>query len=303
MVRDVICHEDCDRLAAEYHKWLEKFRDRHPQNIKSIIHKYTVSHLAPTWEVRLKVKHVFAKLWETDKLLSSMDGIAIGAPPETSKSKFAEDVKSSLHLDQGQARMGLHAYQGAVYLEEAQASDWCFQVLERSHVHHEDFFKEYDPNPFSEFRKLSIEEVDWYKSRDCFNVRVPVSKGAVLLWDSRLVHDGAPPKHGRQNSKRWRYVTFVSMTPAIWAAEKDIQLKKKAYHSIQPTKHWSSDGVGLFREYKPNHGIDLVELPEIAEGKDVQKLAGVEPYDFEDGIPNGPKWKPKWKELDADLLH
>ena len=78
------------------------------------------------WQIRLMVKQVFSALWDTEKLLTSFDGAAISEPPERRRVSFAH--KHKLHLDQGVSRPGLHAYQGAVYLEEQTADDWCFQV-------------------------------------------------------------------------------------------------------------------------------------------------------------------------------
>ena len=40
---------------------------------------------------------------------------------------------------------------------------------------------------------------------------------------------------------------------------------------------------------------DIVELPCIAKTHEARQLAGIEPYNFDDGASNGPKWKPKWK--------
>ena len=72
--------------------------------------------------------------------------------------------------------------------------------------------------------------------------------------------------------------------------------KVQAYESLQPTKHWSSDGSSLFRRKKPDPGIDLTELPDIAKTDAVRQLVGDLSYDFNDGKPNGPTWKPKWKD-------
>ena len=43
-----------------------------------LIQKYKAAHMKPTWEIRLKSKHVFAGIFGTDKLVSSTDAIAIG---------------------------------------------------------------------------------------------------------------------------------------------------------------------------------------------------------------------------------
>ena len=64
-------------------------------------------------------------------LLTSFDGLAIIQPSEGGKTKFAKDPKSldGLHHDQGPRRIGFHAIQGAVCLEEALEDDWCFKVI------------------------------------------------------------------------------------------------------------------------------------------------------------------------------
>ena len=52
-----------------------------------------------------------------------------GRPPEDGEESFYnEDTGGWLHLDQTARRRGLHAYQGAVYLETADHDDWTFEV-------------------------------------------------------------------------------------------------------------------------------------------------------------------------------
>ena len=78
--------------------------------------------------MRLKAKPVFADLWGTEELLTSLDAVAIGRPPEQGQEDFHVADTTWLHLDQGPGRLGLHAYQGAVYLEAANMDDWVFEV-------------------------------------------------------------------------------------------------------------------------------------------------------------------------------
>jgi hypothetical protein len=60
----------------------------------------------------------------------------------------------------------VHAYQGAVYLEEASASDHCFRVLAKSHDQHEEFFKKFPSvgpkTRENEFHPLNELERKWY---------------------------------------------------------------------------------------------------------------------------------------------
>nr|KAG5712389.1 hypothetical protein BaRGS_023968 [Batillaria attramentaria] len=114
--------------------------------------QYKMGHLAPTWDIRLKCKHVFAQLWGTDRLLTSFDSVAIGRPPEEGVEAFRSQDTSWLHIDQ-LAVGGLQVFQGAVYLEHADEDDWTFQVLKGSHKLFETFWKDHP-----EERERSVEK-------------------------------------------------------------------------------------------------------------------------------------------------
>lgn len=49
---------------------------------RSVIQTYRVGHFEASWEARLRAKAVFQAVWGTEKLLSSVDGIAIAKPPQ-----------------------------------------------------------------------------------------------------------------------------------------------------------------------------------------------------------------------------
>ena len=218
--------------------------------------------------------------------------------------EYRKDSKDWLHLDQGVRREGLHAYQGAVYLEEQTKEDYCFRVLAKSHLYHAEFFKTFPDGVAKterqDFYKLSAQEKSFYYNKGCTLENVPVPKGGIVLWDSRTVHDNTPPMAKRSKPDRWRFVVFVSMTPALWASEKDMEFKKDAYRRMLLTSHWSSQGLATFKEYKVvkynknfvNVSIDF--LPDIARTREARLLAGDERYDFQDGHPNGPD-APKWR--------
>ena len=292
VIENVIASEVCKRLITEYQDWWSRFGEDYPTHINSIMHKYKVGHLAMTWEVRLLVQKVFAAVWQTKKLLTSFDGIAISEPPEMGHMPFAN--KHSLHLDQASNRPGLHAYQGAVYLEEQTAEDHCFQILSHSHAHFETYFahqaRKNPRRPGDKFTRLNQKDMKWFLLRGCTHLRIPVSEGSVLLWDSRLVHDGAAPIEGRTNNTRWRHVNFVSMTPAKWASEEDLMKKQDHYYNMLTSRHWSSMGVSCFKS--PKSVYDIKEMPDIAKTDEAKLLAGVKQYDFNDGSSNGPDWTP-----------
>ena len=218
--------------------------------------------------------------------------------------EFREPNQDWLHIDQGAQREGLHAYQGAVYLEEQTTDDYCFRVLAKSHKLHKEFFEKYPAAVTKtqklEFYKLSATQKKWYKDEGAELTYVPVPKGGIVIWDSRTVHDNTPPSRDRSDSDRWRFVVFVSMTPAHWASEEDIRFKQDAYRKMLITSHWSSQNLKTFKPFNINmrkrgHSeISIQKLPDEARSEDARRLSGVEPYDFDDGLPNGPD-KPKWR--------
>ncbi|ESO91489.1 hypothetical protein LOTGIDRAFT_101295, partial [Lottia gigantea] len=190
---------------------------------------------------------VFKEVWQTDKLLTSIDGVAISPPPELGGFSFAVADSHWFHVDQGATRQGRHAYQGALYLEETTETDYVFRVLEGSHKWHKKFYETFPEVARKaskyDFYKLTPEQFQWYQDRGCVQRRIPVPKGGMVLWDSRTIHDNNRPEFGRANSDRWRFVVFSCMTPAVWAKPADISAKQKAYKEMLMTAHWPSQNV------------------------------------------------------------
>ena len=222
-------------------------------------------------------------------------------PCVSGSEQYAMPGEDWFHLDQGAQRQGLHAYQGAVYLEETCEMDHCFRVMTGSHHLHTEFFKTFpkadEKSRRQEFLRLTEKQKEWYKCKGkCKETKVPCPKGGIILWDSRLVHDNCKPEFDRQHKDRWRFVVFVTMTPAIWAKPEDIEKKADAYHNLLMTTHWASQGVKSFKPYrvkKQETCVTIETLPKIALTKEARLLFGIDLYDFEDGKSNGqsdPVW-------------
>ena len=82
-MNDVMPPGECDQAISKINEWLDLFPShKSPDNIGSVIHKYNISHHESAWKARLAAKKVFSGIWETDKLLTSLDGMAISEPPE-----------------------------------------------------------------------------------------------------------------------------------------------------------------------------------------------------------------------------
>ena len=299
VIPDVIPGHLCDQYRAEYESWLSQFKDEKPVVWHGIIRTYSIAHFETTWKIRLATRFVFEEIWNTKKLLTSFDRASLSPPPKKGSLDFNKAGENWFHLDQTAQRVGLHAYQGALYLEETTEADYCFRILSGSLSLFEEFFKNF-PRGSPIFRYLSKEEIEWYKAQGCKETKIPVPKGGMVLWDSRLVHDNVKPERGRQHSDRGRYVTFVCMTPARWGREEDLAKKKDAYEKLLMTGHWASQGVRVFEREEAKHDVEIFvpeTLPEVAQTTEVRLLAGIDEYDFSDGKPNGPDWDPVWHEI------
>ncbi|OWF46725.1 uncharacterized protein LOC110455311 [Mizuhopecten yessoensis] len=303
VVENVLTESECGEHIQAFRDWLPQFPENEwPFSVHSLIQRYNIGHHDAAWRTRLKAKAVFSKLWKTDKLLTSVDAIAIGRPPEEGQEVFANDCHW-LHVDQDSEKIGLHGFQGTVYLETVDEDDWTFHVMERSHLYLD---RLYDQNQkvalksaCNKYYGLRDEDEEWFLSQGCVTKRVAVPRGGMVLWDSRLVHANARPIKGRKHPGRWRFCVMVCMTPASWATKESLDTKKEAYNGVAMTTHWPSQDVRIMSslpsQYSKNIGW-LTELPEIAKTTEVKQLCGVVPYDFTDDKPNGPDWSPKWKK-------
>ncbi|XP_041354175.1 uncharacterized protein LOC121372002 isoform X3 [Gigantopelta aegis] len=298
VVEGVITEEECDKQRGKYEEWLKEFpKGTWPFSPHGIVKWYRSGHMEPTWNIRMQAKPVFTQLWGTEELLSSIDNVAIGRPPEDGEEDFYREGQHWLHCDQGPKRKGLHCYQGAVYLEHCDEDDWAFEVLEKSHDLFERFYQESEhaltegkEDPLWRLRHLNDEDLKWYLDEGCNPRRIAVPKGGMILWDSRLIHANARPLRNRNNPGRWRYVVFVSMGPAAWATEHDLEIKRDAYKNLKMTTHWPCFGIGVHPTDPPRCAyieVSMVsELPEVAKTLEAKRLMGVEPY--------ARVWKPEW---------
>ncbi|XP_005103200.1 uncharacterized protein LOC101860185 [Aplysia californica] len=293
VVPAVVSEADCDRHQAYFRKWLSGFQ-QYPQSRNSLIWNYKSGYLAPVWEVRLAAKDTFAQIWGTSRLLTSIDAIGLGRPPESSGETFWEPKGVKFRSNQTAEREGLHAYQGNVNLEHCETDDWTYEVLEGSHKLYDNFM---ESSQQWHCTCLKPEHIAWFEEKGCSRKRVTCPKGGMLVCDARLFRADARPTRGRANSGRWRFLIFVCMTPASWATDSDLAVKRKAYENLMLTTHWPSQKILLFPD-----DIDKKEasdpypeftLPELACTDEAKKLAGVMEYNDNE---KDSEFRPTWNE-------
>lgn len=290
IIPGILSHKQCDNYIGQMWDWLEQLGtgiDRNnkytwndnnwPYYDKGIIQNYRVGHAQFLWDLRCEqnIIDVYSSIWETDELLVSFDGMNVTRPTNITGQL---EKKYWWHTDQSFLKTGRQCIQGFINLEKSQKGDACFCAIEGSHNYHEELFKTQNIEPLNlDWYELDQNEINWYlKEKKLKQAKVYPPKGSLVLWDSRTIHCNYP-----SITDNFRYVAYISMTPADKIDSFNLRNKRKAFYDLQTTTHWPHE-ITLFTE-KPvdkNKAKQIVKLqdklPELTEiGK---KLAGLLPY-------------------------
>ncbi|CAM9106687.1 unnamed protein product, partial [Ectocarpus sp. 13 AM-2016] len=221
--------------------------DRWPKSAgHGILVNYKIGQAPFVGDVRMNanVRKVFGGLWGTEDLTTSFDGVCVMRPPKLTKCRFQPSLaKSWLHTDQSKETVGkvptMHGWQciqGGVNLEASGEGDGCFRVLSGSHLLHA-------AAPWvgtsKDWYKLSESDFKWYQEQGCVDLLVTAPKGSITLWDSRVIHANTNLVRGREHP-RFRYTTFVCMTPRSQVSSRDAKRRRDAFKNDRTTSHLPS---------------------------------------------------------------
>jgi hypothetical protein len=246
-----------------------------------LLQYWKVGHSDLAWNLRQnsKLLEVFKCLWnvEENELLTSFDSISIHFPPEITKiGKFQENKSNWYHFDQSSEKKGLHCIQGFVNLYDVSSGDTSLSVYEGSHKYHESFFDFYQKKIDKDWYQLKNEEIHFFKDLNEYGVLVEA--GSLVLWDSRLLHQGVLCSKHRPNPNI-RAVVYICMIPRYKSNNKQLEKKKQAFRDERMTTHWPHEikRVGQYptNKEKKNTCWNLVMPVKMAKLKPIgYKLAG-----------------------------
>ncbi|KAK7905431.1 hypothetical protein LTR67_000153 [Exophiala xenobiotica] len=302
VVKDVMGPERAAYYVDRMFQWLETFPYGFDQNDRStwnpehlprhmkggMYHAYGAPHEDFVWEARSEpgVIDAFAKLWGTDELLVSFDGINFTLPTPT-----PAPSQPWPHIDQSPKRKGLVCAQGIINFAPNGPEDGGLVVLRGSHNLTEEFFQKHPETSgkrtwgTEDYWSFSTEEVDWFKEAGCEVVKVCADPGDLIIWDSRTIHYNKLPE-----SQQVRSIVYACYAPAQFATENDLKLKRQLFHERRGTTHWPNMNIfpgGLpekLRLGKPDTCSRDRPLNDVQETVRVLHLAGVKPYRAEDSI-------------------
>ncbi|KAL8278655.1 hypothetical protein RQP46_008947 [Phenoliferia psychrophenolica] len=246
---------------------------------------YGIHHEQWVWDIRLEpgVIGAFAKLWGTDKLVSSFDTAAIMLPGPP-KPPSADD--SWHHIDLNPSRVGFFLAQGLMNLNESGPNDGGLIVMKGSSLLMKQFFDEHGRPPVPPYGEkldtFGFQEVDkeWFFARGCEWLKVCAGPGDLILWDSSCMHQGSPPKSQGND----RVITYVCMGPAELVSDDDRAIRSRAFKDLKGTSHppfggpFEINSVPIRPETgKPDPDMNARKNP-VKVTDDVLRLAGMLAY-------------------------
>ncbi|GMG40127.1 unnamed protein product [Ambrosiozyma monospora] len=206
VVKNVLNKEQVQHYRNEMLNWITSFGtplkiddkstwkyDNLPaHSLHNIYALYSVSHEKFFWDLRSepKIREAFGKVWETDELLVSFDGININFPGATGG--LAKSAKSWQHVDQSPFKQSFQCVQGIAQLSNAGPKDGGLVVYPKSHKHFIEFVEtQLDKSKWlhKDWLMLTDEQVKWFE--DDLGIKpykVEAEPGDLILWDSRTIH-------------------------------------------------------------------------------------------------------------------
>ena len=231
------------------------------------------------WDIRCNknVIDVFAKIWncENNDLLTSFDGFSFHFPPEQTGRGWYRG-NDWLHTDQSSEKKELYTVQGFVTLYDINKYDASLCIFEGSHKSHEDFFKDHNLTIKKDWFRLEKGlQYEYLKNKGHEQKCVLAEKGSIILWDSRLFHQGIEPQKERTEPNT-RLIIYTCMTNRNRARPCDLKKKQKAFNEQRMTTHCPHRPI-LFSKTPRTYGNELPKitmLPKIELNEIGKRLAG-----------------------------
>lgn len=251
--------------------WEETFPMHNPVGIFA----GPVGQIQVMWDLRQdpRIVEIFAKIWNTDDLIVSMDGMSFMCPTEIREGHFEpwphvdqailrrqDEVAHNNNppidfVSESSLKTKPYTIQGQFLFEESTEGDGGFYCIPKSHHRFDEFAvqlegiddlnltrKEKGQARKECFKKFFVDSTD--ESNQPYILKhVTAPKGSLILWDSRTVHwnqHASSDRPYRKDSKV-RMVGFLCYVPKTRLTDKGKEERKKAFEEGVSTGHNPSD--------------------------------------------------------------
>jgi ectoine hydroxylase-related dioxygenase (phytanoyl-CoA dioxygenase family) len=211
-----------------------------------ILPSYGIGHSESQWYLRgiPNVKKAFAKIWESDDLLTSFDGVSLWRPWNINPNWKTESGQSWFHIDQHPiSKPGKQCVQGLVNLLPTYKEIGGNVVIPGSHK----FFKDIPDEYHERLSKLPL-EIDHFRfpnddpklSSDTA-VMCHMEPGDMLLWDSRTVHcSSSGTSLDQETNTLIRAASLICMMPKHLTSEDVLEQRREAVDKLISTTNWTN---------------------------------------------------------------
>ncbi len=224
------------------------------------------------WDLRqeARIVNIFAKIWNTNDLIVSMDGLSFMCPPEIREGH----IESWPHVDQSNIRRqdGLshnnnsttefvsesllktqpYTIQGQFLFEDSYEGDGGFYCIPKSHLRFTEFASHLEAITIQtipdggERRKARAKFVqEFFGNRTdesgasyCMK-HITAPRGSLILWDSRTLHWNQHPSKDRaySDNPKVRMVGYLCYVPKVRLTDEGRIRRKEAFDKGVSTGH------------------------------------------------------------------
>ncbi|WWC88322.1 uncharacterized protein L201_003230 [Kwoniella dendrophila CBS 6074] len=253
VVKNAISTEKAKQYEDEAYKWLESFgkgfdkNDRNTWKVKNLpwfakgglFNRHGAAHEQWAWDIRSEkgIIDTFAKIWGTDELLVSFDGVNVSLPFKNED--LGDRGAPWPHVDQSPNRKGKECIQGIANLAENGPNDGGLMILDGSFPLYKQYFEEHEhlkPSAdgwnWIDSYSYPEETLQWFYDKGCKWKKLEAGPGDLILWDSRTIHYGDAARGDRP-----RVATYVCYKPAKGISPEKLQERKTAMEEYAGTSH------------------------------------------------------------------
>jgi hypothetical protein len=129
-----------------------------------------------------------------------------------------------------------NCYQSWVTALDVNEDDATLGILEKSHLHYDEFNEKYNIRGGNDWYKVMNHSVFNDLTQICPVKRIACPAGSLVIWNSKLMHTALKPLKGRQ-IPNYRCVFYLCYLPRSMSDRKNIKKKIDGFEKLRMTSH------------------------------------------------------------------
>ena len=210
-----------------------------------ILPSYGIGHSKSQWYLRSipNVKKAFAKIWGTEDLLTSFDGVSLWRPWNINPRWKTESGQTWFHIDQHPiSRPGKQCVQGLVNLLPTSEEIGGNVMVPGSHKFFKNIPQEYEERLAK--LPLGVDHFRFPNDDPKLSSQKPImchmEVGDMLLWDSRTIHcSNSGTSLSKGTKELVRAASLICMMPKEKSNPEVIKKRREAVKKVISTTNWS----------------------------------------------------------------